>query len=278
MPPQASSSNLRPACALKWRRRVLISRMRGFTLAELLVVMALMSLMAMFLGPAVTSFKSNGDFSSAMYKIAGILQEARTYAVANNTYVFVGIAELDAANTAFPQTPASASAGGRVALAAFVSRDGTSVYDIYALTHWTANYGKGELLTSLGKVAAFENLHLGDFGTPPSSGAMARPAVASDYSLGNDECTSSTPFAYPPGTALSGGYKYLFNKVVVFGPQGSARIISDNNGDAVPNVIELGIQPTHGNRVPAVPTDPSKGNLAVIQVTGATGSVKIYQP
>lgn len=279
MPPQALSRIARKACA-PWRCASRFPGMRGFSLTELLVVMALMALLTMFLGPAVKSLKSSGDFSGALYKIAGMLQEARTYAVANNTYVFVGMAEVDAAqrDSASPQTPASASAGGRVALAAFASRDGTSVYDIYALSNWTASYGKGEGLTPLGKVSVLENLHLADFGAPPASGKMARPTAAADYTIGNDDCLSSTPFAYPAGTPLTGGYKYLFTKVVVFGPQGAARIISSKNGDAIPNVIELCLQPTHGNQIPAAPGDPSSGHLAVVQINGATGSVKIYQP
>ena len=45
--------------------------------------------------PAFTTIKSGTDATSAAYTIKGVLDTARTYAKANNTYVWVGFYEED---------------------------------------------------------------------------------------------------------------------------------------------------------------------------------------
>lgn len=69
----------------------IFSKPRAFSLIELLVVVAIG---AILLTLSVTAFQSifrAGNVSSAAGKIAGILEKARTHAMANNTYVRVGL-------------------------------------------------------------------------------------------------------------------------------------------------------------------------------------------
>src|SRR6266446_7876636 len=68
-------------------------RSRGFTLIELLVVMAIILILMVLVAPAFTSLKSAGDVTSAAYTVKGVLDQARTYAMANNTYTWVGFFE-----------------------------------------------------------------------------------------------------------------------------------------------------------------------------------------
>src|SRR5438128_3879203 len=86
-----------------WRRRLI----SGFTLIELLVVIGIMILLTALLTPAFTNLKSAGDVTSAAYTIKGVLEQARTYAMANNTYTWVGFFEEDVSNS----TPAVAGNG-----------------------------------------------------------------------------------------------------------------------------------------------------------------------
>src|SRR5512133_1075758 len=67
----------------------------GFTLLELLIVVGIIGLLLVLIAPAFTTMKSGGDFTNAIYGIQGVLENARTYAKANHTYVFVGFAEVD---------------------------------------------------------------------------------------------------------------------------------------------------------------------------------------
>ena len=68
---------------------------RGFTLLELLVVVGIIALLLVLIAPAFTYIKGGTDVTSAAYTIKGVLDTARTYAKANNTYAWVGFYEED---------------------------------------------------------------------------------------------------------------------------------------------------------------------------------------
>src|SRR5207248_6792773 len=177
------------------------------------VVIAIIVLVAAFIAPALTSLKSSGDVTSTANGIRGILEEARTYAMANNTFVLVGFKEVDISKDplASPQTAGI----GRIAVAVVASRDGTRGYDVTSSSlpnpAWT-NYSNGGNLLPIGKLQHFENVHLATsvngFGKqPPTSGNMARPYIQSNYYvIGTSESTTCvTPFDWPLGSALNAG-------------------------------------------------------------------------
>src|SRR6266704_310725 len=72
---------------------------RGFTLAELLVVLAIMAVRSTLLVIGFQSILGN-QFNSEVSVIANTMVRARAYAMDNNTYVFVGIAEVNASTSA----------------------------------------------------------------------------------------------------------------------------------------------------------------------------------
>src|SRR6266513_2502174 len=98
-------------------------RCRGFTLLELLVVIGIIALLMVLIVPAFTNMKSGTDVTSAAYTIKGVLDTARTYAKANNTYTWVGFYEEDVS-----QPPATAGVG-RIVMSIVGSKDGTIIYD-----------------------------------------------------------------------------------------------------------------------------------------------------
>src|SRR5207248_5600136 len=97
----------------------------GFTLVELALVFGIMIIVATFIAPAFTNLKSAGDVTDAAYTIKGVLEQARTHAMANNTYMWVGFFEEDSSKSS--TNPATAGTG-RVVISTMASRDGTSVY------------------------------------------------------------------------------------------------------------------------------------------------------
>src|SRR5262249_1352755 len=99
----------------------------AFTLFELLIVVGIVALLMVLIAPAFTSIKSGSDFSSAVNGIRDVLENARTYAKANRTYVFVGLAEADSSvdSGVSPQVTTGATPYGRVAVAVVASKDGT---------------------------------------------------------------------------------------------------------------------------------------------------------
>src|SRR5256885_190185 len=99
-------------------------RASAFTLLELLIVVGIIGLLLVLLAPAFTTIKGGTDVTSAAYTIKGVLDTARTYAQANNTYTWVGFFEENVSSG----TPGTAGTG-RVVMSIVASKDGTKVYD-----------------------------------------------------------------------------------------------------------------------------------------------------
>src|SRR5438105_6354918 len=102
-------------------------RASAFTLLELLIVVGIIAVLLVLIAPAFTTIKGGNDVTSAAYTIKGVLDQARTYAMANNTYTWVGFYEENTVNPASPNS--STPAIGRVIMSVVASKDGTSAYD-----------------------------------------------------------------------------------------------------------------------------------------------------
>jgi prepilin-type N-terminal cleavage/methylation domain-containing protein len=261
-----------------------VNTLRAFTLVELLVVMSIISVLMVLVAPAFTNRKSADDMTKAADGIKGLLETARTYARANNTYTFVGFAEVDASvdSSVSPQV----AGNGRVAVAAVISKDGSRQFQ-YVISgqgsDWTANYSNGAHLLAVGNLQTYEGLHfLVDFGSwtpaahPTSKMARYQPSNPT-YTLGNAGSSSVTPFTWPLGSSLGSG-QYQFNKVIYFDPQGVARIATSTNADYVANVMEIDFQQSHGTVIPPFPANQDVGNNVVIQIDPSSGAIRVYRP
>jgi Tfp pilus assembly protein FimT len=251
---------------------LLKQRERGsaFTLLELLIVVGIIGLLMVLIAPAFTTIKGGTDVTSAAYTIKGVLDTARTYAKANNVFVWVGFKEVDVSqdSSVTPQT----SGTGRLAIALVASKDGRRGYDVTSTSlpnpAWT-NYSNGASLVPVTKLYHLENIHLAT--TLPNSGNMTRPPVSSNNFVIGNAPASVTPFDWPLGSALNAG-QYSFQKVINFDPQGVARIQYSTNSNEIVPYIEIGLQQTHGTTV------SSNNNVAAVQVGGISGNVTIYRP
>jgi prepilin-type N-terminal cleavage/methylation domain-containing protein len=232
-------------------------RAHGFTLIELLVVIGIMGLMLALAGPAISALRGSGDLGKAAGDIQGILEQARSYAMANNTYVYAGIQEQDGVN------PSSNSGVGRVAIGVVASKTGMRGYSNTA----TPGPLLGTNINPLGSVKYFDNVHLTNSSKVGRGGNMTRSTP--DVDLGtNTNCV--TTFQIPPtGTA-----KYSFKRVLEFDPQGVARYQTNSTFDAnTKNYLEIPLMSARGN---VAMTNSS--NTAVIQIDGITGAVRLYRP
>ena len=248
---------------------------RGFTLLELLIVVGIIGLLLVLIAPAFTYIKGGTDVTSAAYTIKGVLDTARTYAKANNTYTWVGFYEENVANPASPNpdTPAV----GRLIMSIVASKDGTTIYD--PSSPGTIDPTR---LTPVTKLIKIDNVHLWTHTDAPSATGSTpfdtRQNVPPAYCIGDASPTNSTtPFQYPVGNPAPAA-QYTFVKAVQFSPRGEARINNStiSNGTEIfplQTAAEIGLEPTHGATVPAsIPA-----NLVAIQFTGVGGNVRIYR-
>jgi prepilin-type N-terminal cleavage/methylation domain-containing protein len=248
----------------------------GFTFIELLIVTGIIAMLIALVAPAFTSIKSGGDVTSALSAVSGTLEQARTYAMANNTYVWVGFYEEASSN------PGTAGRG-RIIMSVIASKDGTQIFDPSSSPSSTNNLD-GTKVVQLGKLTKIENMHLGDVPDPiPSNNtpwdqrsgvtAAGPPVVVyrigdTNPTVGGQPLTTLFPFQYPVGSPLPTA-QYTFTKTVQFNPRGESNLNSTSSTVAW---IEVGVQPAHGDS-----PDLRTAKNAAVQVAGFTGDVKIYQ-
>jgi prepilin-type N-terminal cleavage/methylation domain-containing protein len=238
----------------------------GFTLIELMVVIGVISLLMVLVVPAVSNMHGSSDLTNAAYTISGALEQARSHALGNNTYVWMGFYEEDVSQSSTsPATPGI----GRIVISIVASKDGTIIYDSNSLA--TIDPTR---LTQVGKLIKIQNAHLTTFtdGTGTGSTFGTRPPVTYDTARIGDATPPSdslTPFQYPVGTPATTA-QYTFLKAIQFSPRGEARI--NNNNFTLKTAAEVGLRQTHG-----IAVDTASPNVVAIQFSAISGDTKIYR-
>jgi type II secretory pathway pseudopilin PulG len=261
-------------------------RASAFTLLELLIVVGIIGLLMVLIAPAFTTIKGGTDVTSAAYTIKGVLDTARTYAKANNTYAWVGFLEENVANPASPNTDTPKV--GRLIMSIVASKDGTNVYGSTGAATIDATK-----LIQLGKLIKIENVHVPLFvlgtGAGDTFDARPSPSPASDANnsrfgelnaVSPNTAPLTTPhnFQYPVANPAPAA-QYTFSRLLEFTPRGESRMIGDS---VMRRVVEIGLLPTHGVATP-VPRGGGgsawdfAGNVVALQINGFSGDVRIYR-
>ncbi|HWL50922.1 MAG TPA: type II secretion system protein [Chthoniobacteraceae bacterium] len=251
-------------------------RRKAFTLPELLAVIAIMVLVMGFMGPAVNSIKDARSFDAEVYNIADILNQARDYAIANNTYAWVGFFE-EKGNDPWVRNKVNAGQG-RIIISTVASTDGNR----YAATSNTlvadsvANPTATQIrVTQISPLYKFENIRLAEFPGPDDDNANPNwPVIPSNYQVGSNTFKSSPAFWYPTtSTATASAYK--FEQIIEFSPLGEASRIANHLSQPPTPWIGISFRATRG----AV-DDPTQEGLppTAILVEGLSGKVKVLMP
>src|SRR5207247_1669563 len=213
----------------------------------------IIGLLMVLIAPAFTTIKGGTDVTSAAYTIKGVLDTARTYSKANNTYTWVGFLEENVANPVSPNTDTPKV--GRLIMSIVASKDGTNIAGLSGTIDPTK-------LLQLGKLIKIENVHLPLFalgtGTGDTFDARPSPSPATDANFSrfgelNGTAPNTAPlttphdFQYPVGNPAP-AVQYTFSKLLQVSPRGESRV----NGDSydIRRVVEIGLLQTHGIATP----------------------------
>jgi len=237
----------------------------GFTLIEILTVLSIVSILSILVSTGFQTVAGRA-YDGETSDIASTLIRARAYAMANNTYVFVGIQEVDASKAA---NATQTSGNGRIGITVVASNDGTRGYltSISTSTPLTSSS-----LTVVSPLRHYDNVHIS---SSSSISNLPNASAGTSYNVASTTASSLTTFTWP----LTGTAQYSFGNnanspgtVIQFNPQGEAQIVTGPNTDSILQWIEIDLAPTHGNQVPGTPRNP-----ATILIDGASGSVTIFR-
>lgn len=233
----------------------------GFTLTELLTVITIIIVLAVAIAPSLNVLGSS-SFVQACSKVVQTMEEARAYAVAKHTYVYVGIGEFSAA----APDKVGTNGTGRLALFAIASRDGGRLL--------STTVSGGTVIDSsnsipISKLMRLDNIGLTDLSTN-SLGGLVRSAGTNLFPGGVVDTNAAILFTFPQVLHQRDEPAYRFTTCVEFQPRGSA--YPGMGANSLPGYLEIGLTPAKGMAKP-----PTK-NVAVIQISGITGKATLLRP
>lgn len=210
--------------------------LKGFTLVELLAVIAIIVLLAMATGPAVSAIAGARGVNRTAYEISGLLEFARAEAVTRQTYVWVGFKN------------ATNNGSQELQMAAVASRDGSGT-----------NVASANLM-SLGRIIRGKNVALSSWADLKTATRGLMPAGTKLSSLS----ASSDGISFQVGTN-----RFDTGKTITFTPRGEALLTGTSGpNDGYEPLIDVSFRQSWGSVVP-----PNADDAAIL-VDGATGAVR----
>ncbi len=215
----------------------------GFSLTELLVVVAIMAIMASLTLPALKGLNQAGRFNASIGGLDETLNLARQTAVARNTYVFVALA-VPASSADSLSALVVASADGTNPFASAWSGVVTLPDPAFRLVAPPKDYAQCQFIEA-GVVTPRQ------IPTLPGAGATSQNGLSTD----------------PVFTVATPAGPRTYSRVIAYAPSGQAY-----NGLTQVDFIEFGLQPG-----PA-PTAEIGKDVALLRVAFVTGKPTLYRP
>jgi prepilin-type N-terminal cleavage/methylation domain-containing protein len=246
-------------------------RRGGFSLLELLVVLAILAILATVTIPSISGLNGSGKFNQALSQVTGILEEARSYAVAQNTFVWVAFYPVNASQLTGSQNDPS---GDHLIVATFASNDGTDPINwtsgTYAIPYTAPT---GTVINPILKVQNISQLRIAPGGNGIAYLNFTTDILPSAMTGGEASPASNVVFSYQlPAMGLILSQQPLPSgaapiSVIEFTPSGSAQV-----GEGLSSVVRVDFQPMKSSSV----TDDH--NIASLGINGLMGLTTRYRP
>ncbi|PTY01959.1 hypothetical protein DB346_10945 [Verrucomicrobia bacterium LW23] len=223
-----------PRRAHAQRRR---SARAGFTLTELVVVIGVILTIGAISGPALRTLNGAGSVSRASEDLARTMELARTFAMANQTYVRVAISD---------------EVAGTMVVLPIYSADGTLDAD-----------GAADMASAQKWPVVAMPLMLSNFRMDDTLNAST-PATSGDQVPSSTNISGMRRAVQGLGSNPSG---VMFSKFIQFNPNGEARVVKG----ATARYIKLGLHKSEGNG------GGRSANPFVVRVSGVNGTVSVLR-
>ncbi len=243
--------------------------LRAFTLIELLVVISIMVLLAVGAVPALQGLGGAQRFTHGIGQIAGIMEQARSYAVAQNTYVWVALYPYDPSKLT-PRDPS----GDALIVAVFASNDGTDPIDWSSETVAVPGTVADTSISQIFRIAIFKQTALrtenyftqNDIASMPSqlTFPLTPPASEPTFTLSLPGVGSS-PLSLPASLSSDAQTGQPIS-VIQFTPSGAARV-----GGSPVDSVWIDFQRAKAKGV------LDADNIAALRIGGLTGLTTLYR-
>ncbi len=224
---------------------------RGFTLIEILMVITIMAVIMGISIAAFGSFSSQGKTNQTTLEVGGLLEQARQYAVAQNTFVWV----------VFNKENEPTLKNDEFTVAIVASKDGT---DPNPSPNRAYSYGTvpSATLDLISKIKTFQAVQLKNAGSFTSAQIPSLPPTRHGSAMTGFSENASFQIQIPGTSSPT-----LFDRSIQFTPNGGIRY-----NDAPIDFAEFSFQPTQIN--------PEKSDrlAVVVRVNGLTGRTSFYRP
>ncbi len=214
-----------------------LRKQSGFSLVEMMCVLAIISIMASFAWPAIVGIVSGDRLSNNAYQLSNVVQQARSEAVARHTYVWVGFYSYKDANG----VPA-------VMVASVCGNSGLST-DL-----------QNNNFTVETKPTILRNVSLAASTAYTSLPGFDSSVTTTDVALYG--------YSFPFTLNVGGKTNVTFTDAVAFGPDGQANLAQASGSLLLEQCVGMGLQ-----QAPVT----SKLHVAAIQVRGLSGDVSVLQ-
>ncbi len=207
----------------------------GFSLVEMMCVLAIISIMASFAWPAIVGIVSGDRLSNNTYQLSDLIQQARSEAVARHTYVWVGF-----------QSSKDANGVPTIMVASVAGNSGM-----------TSDLQSGNI-TLEAKPTTLRNVAI--------TGATSYTTLP-----GFDSSVTTTDVAsqgYSFTTSVAGNANAKFSNVIAFGPDGQVNLAQASGALTLVQCLGMGLQTAPAStklHVAAIQVRGLSGDVSVLR-------------